>query len=393
MSVIRGAAQKVRRVLVQTVRGFFADRGPDLAASLTFSTLLMAVPLAATFALLLATFFEQNDRAILDAVDFALPYQSRRLTQNLREFIASAQAVSGIGLVVLLATSLRLIFIVEDTVNHVWGAPKRRRLLQRTGVYTIGMFAGGMLLGVFVTGIEQLRRQVQISSLLGTVLVGRLAATLVVAAALTLVYRFTPNSPVSWRSAALAAAAVALLLRLIKYFFALYFKIFNEINIIYGSLSLVLLLLLSLFLFWEFVLLGVELTFVLDAGEAAPQAKAGAGRVERAVRLLLALSDGGDPARVEEMKKEIGAAGWENLTGELAGCGLIHIEGAALSLARDLSEIPLSRVVVAAAPRLFSVEPEQRDRVARVLRRLFRKVTADHQALLNVTLAELQGRR
>jgi membrane protein len=391
--VIRTVVSKIRRVLTQTLRGFFADRGADLAASLTFSTLLMAVPLAATFALLLATFFEQNDRAILDAINFALPYQSRRLTQNLREFIASAQAVSGIGLLVLLATSLRLIFIVEDTVNHVWGAPRRKRMVQRMGVYTIGMFAGGMLLGVFVTGIEQLRRQIQIENVLGTVLFSRLAAALAVAAALTLVYRFTPNAPVSWRSAALAGTAVALLLRVIKYFFALYFKLFNAVNIIYGSLSLVLLLLLSLFLFWEFVLLGVEMTFVLDAGEASPQTRAGAGRVERAVRLLLALSDGADPARVEEMKKEVGAAGWESLTGELAACGLVRAEGAKLSLAVDLAEIPLSRVVVAAAPRLFAVEPEQRDRVARQLRRLFGKVTAEHEALLDVSLAEIQGRR
>ncbi len=393
MNAVRSAVAKIRRVLTQTLRGFFADRGQDLAASLTFSTLLMAVPLVATFALLLATFFEQNDRAILDAIDFALPYQSRRLTQNLNDFIASAQAVSGVGLLVLLATSLRLIFIVEDTVNHVWGAPKRKKLLQRMAVYTIGMFAGGLLLGVFVTGIEQLRRQIQIANVLGTVLFGRLAAILVVSGVLTLVYRFTPNAPVSWKSAALAGTAVALLLRIIKYFFALYFKMFNDINIIYGSLSLVLLLLLSLFLFWEFVLLGVELTFVLDAGEAAPQARAGAGRVERAVRLLLALAEGGDPARIDEMKKEIGPSGWENLTGELAACGLVYVEGARISLALDLTEISLSRVVAAAAPRLFAVEPEQRDRVARQLRRLFRKVTAEHQSLFDISLAELQGRR
>src|SRR6185369_8601645 len=112
----RAALSRARRVLVQTVKGFYADRGDDLAASLTFSTLVMAVPFAATFAILVATFFQQNDRAILDMINFALPYQSARISANLREFIESARAISGIGIVALLATSLRLIFIIESAV-------------------------------------------------------------------------------------------------------------------------------------------------------------------------------------------------------------------------------------------------------------------------------------
>jgi len=246
----RGGLRRVRRVLVQTLKGFYADRGDDLAASLTFSTLVMAVPLVATLAMLLATFFRQNDRAILDAINFALPYQSARITSNLREFIDSAKAVSGVGLVALLATSLRLIFIIENTVNHVWGAPKRKRLLARVATYTMGLFIGALLIGELLTGLAELRKRAVFESLFTSAVLDRFFATLVVAAALTLLYKFIPNAPVSWPSAAMAAAIVALLLRVIKVGFALYFKLFPTINIIYGSLSLVLLLLIALFVFW-----------------------------------------------------------------------------------------------------------------------------------------------
>jgi membrane protein len=387
-------ARKARRVAVQTVKGFFGDRGPDLAASLTFSTLLMAVPLAATFAILLATFFRENDLAILDAVNMALPYQSARITANLREFIESAKTVSGVGVAVLVATSLRLIFIIEDTVNHVWGAPKRRRLIARMVVYTVGLFAGALLLGVFISGLDQIRKQAALENILASAIFGRLFAALVVAAALTLIYRFLPNAPVSWTSAALAAVVVSLSLRIIKVGFALYFRLFHTINIIYGSLSLILLLLLSLFFFWELVLAGVELTFVLDAGTDASAVRAGEGRVESAVRLLIALSRHDWPVRMEELKRELGRIDLDTIARQLSEDRLVEESGGeGWAVVRPLEGISLAKVVNAVSPDLLSVAPDGHDRIARILRRLFRKQAAEQQLLLNVTLAEISSRR
>jgi len=392
----RAALSRARRVLVQTVKGFYADRGDDLAASLTFSTLVMAVPFAATFAILVATFFQQNDRAILDMINFALPYQSARISANLREFIESARAISGIGIVALLATSLRLIFIIESAVNHVWGAPKRKRLLARLATYTMGLFVGALLIGELVSGLSELRKLAGMETFLASAVVGRFFASLVVAAALALLYRFMPNARVSWTSAALAAAIVALLLRVIKLGFALYFRIFHTVNVIYGSLSLVLLLLLSLFLFWELVLAGVELTFVLDAGRGATLAREGEGRAELAVRLLLRLAASGLPQRPTELQESLGRplAEIESLAAALAGDELLSgTAEAGYALRPSLARIPLSRVVAAVSPDLLCVGPEGRDRVARILRRSFRKAIAEQEIVLNVTLGDIAGRR
>jgi len=390
----RGGLRRVRRVLVQTLKGFYADRGDDLAASLTFSTLVMAVPLVATLAMLLATFFRQNDRAILDAINFALPYQSARITSNLREFIDSAKAVSGVGLVALLATSLRLIFIIENTVNHVWGAPKRKRLLARVATYTMGLFIGALLIGELLTGLAELRKRAVFESLFTSAVLDRFFATLVVAAALTLLYKFIPNAPVSWPSAAMAAAIVALLLRVIKVGFALYFKLFPTINIIYGSLSLVLLLLIALFVFWELVLAGVELTFVLDAGRIATLAREGEGRAELAVRLLLRAAKA--PARLEELQHDLGRPSSEidALAEQLREDGLLGgARDEAFHVPVPIERIALSRVVTAVSPDLLCVGPEGADRVARMLRRSFRKLSAERDVVLNVTLGDVAGRR
>ena len=64
----KAAGWSLRRVFGETFRGFRADRGLDLAASLAFASLLTAIPLLVTFSLFLATFFQENDDQILAVV-------------------------------------------------------------------------------------------------------------------------------------------------------------------------------------------------------------------------------------------------------------------------------------------------------------------------------------
>jgi len=384
----------VRRVSVETVRGFSADRGVDLAASLAFSSLLMAVPLAATFSLLLATFFRENDRAILDAINAALPYQSVRVTANIRDFIDSARAVSGIGLVILIGTSVRLIFVIENTVNFVWGAPRRRRLLARVAVYTLGLFLGALLLGVLISGLEQLKKRELFGGVLTSALFGRVGPALIVLVSLVLFYRFLPNAPVSWGPAAIAAGFVTIALRIIRAGFALYLSFFNMINVVYGSLSLVLLVLVALFLFWELLLLGAELTYVLDADRGPEHARSAPGRIEIAVRLLVAIIREGGELRDEQIENRMGrpSSDVRPLADSLAADSLITRSRAGWALLAVPEKVPLSRIVSAVSPDLLAVDPKRNDPLGRVLRRLLRKVEKEQDTLLDMTLAQLAGR-
>ena len=106
-SILR-AGVALRNVVVETYNGFKADRGLDLAGSLAFATLLLAVPLLATFALLFAAFFQDNVNEIVDLANRILPFHAARLSVNLREFIQESLAISGIGLAVLIGSSIRM---------------------------------------------------------------------------------------------------------------------------------------------------------------------------------------------------------------------------------------------------------------------------------------------
>ena len=283
-----------RETISETLRGFRADRGADLASSLSFATLLTAVPLLATFSLFLAAFFRENVTGILDAVNAILPYHTARITENLRDFVSESTTISGIGLAILFFASLRLISTIERIVNAVWGAPKRHGIFPRIALYTVVLFALSLLVGAIVFGVQEIRR-----SPTGSIMGGTVAAFLPFAtelAALTLLYRFLPNARVSWKAAGIGGLTGSLLLEVQRWLFGLYVQTLSRVNLITGSLTFILLTLVSVFLVWVVILLGVELTHVLQTHASRRRSIGGirAGRGENAVRMLLRLAAGSE---------------------------------------------------------------------------------------------------
>jgi membrane protein len=383
-----------RNVIVETYHGFRADRGVDLAASLSFSTLLTAVPLLATFALFLATFFKQNVTTIFDLVNVVLPYHTAQFTENLRDFIAQSTTISGIGLAVLLVTSLRLLFIVEGIVNTVWGAPRRRNLFNRIALYTLVLFVFALLVGSIALGVRFLKRFAMANDVLSAPATDFLFPLAVEFASLTLLYKFLPNARVRWICAAPAAGAVAVALEILRFLFGLYVKGLFQMNLITGSLTLVLLTLLSIYFVWVLILLGVEFAHVLQTQAAGRRTVGGprAGQAENAVRMLLRLSEGGThPLRELYEAQESPSAETERLLECMKKKGLIEGSVAlGYSLARPARKITVAQVVDAVSPDLYTITPEEEDKVVEVLTPLFERMQAERRALLGTTIADLK---
>lgn len=381
-------------VASETFRGFRADRGLDLAGSLAFTTILTAVPLLATFSLFLVTFFRENDDQILSIVNTLLPYQTAHLTQSMRDFIAESTAISGVGLLLLVVASVRLVFVVEGIFNAVWGAPRRRMSLTRVVLYTFALVALGLVLGGIGLGLRSVRHAVHVDSGVKAALLGA-APFLLKAFLLTMLFRYLPNARVRLGSAAVAGATVALALELLRLAFGVYVETLLRMNLITGSLGFVFLVILSLYLAWALILLGVELTHVLQthvaraAGRLAPR-----GRSERAVRMLLRMSSSA-PALLAEIEPEPDAPSAETLAilEDLQKAGLVEGKPeTGFRLARPGRKITVAQIVEALAPDLYLVNRQQEDRVALVLEPLFFRLDSERRTLLNATLAELRRR-
>ena len=381
------AVVTLKEVVVETFRGFNADRGIDLAGSLAFTTLLTAVPLLATFSLFIAAFFQEKDTQILDVINQILPYHTARITQNLRDFVSESMAISTIGLIFLIVSSVRLIFIIEATFNAVWGAPKRRAWFSRMAIYTFVLIVLALLMGAIASGVGGL----------GSFAAFPTFPFLVEFAALTLLYRFLPNAHVHWTSAAIAGAVTAGLLELLRTIFGRYVETLSRMNLITGSLTLLMLTLVSVFFVWVLILLGVELTHVLQT--KLRRRKRGilpgavkAGRAENAIRMLVRLAGGG-PVRFRDLYKdqEASSVEAEKILDCLRENGLVHGSNAqGYELSIPPGDITVARVVEAISPNLYAITPDEEDKVCKVLQPLFDRMDAERRALLGATIADLR---
>jgi membrane protein len=385
----------LRGVPAETFRGFRADRGFDLAGSLAFTSILTAVPLLASLSLFLVTFFRENDDQILSIVNAVLPYQTARLTANMRDFIAESSTISGVGLVLLIIASVRLVFVVEGVFNAVWGAPRRRTRIRRMVLYTFVLIALGLVLGGISWGLRAMRRSSSSDSFANSAAFAAAAPFVLKAFFLTLLYRYLPNARVRLGPAAVAGATTALGLELLRFGFVIYVEALKRMNLITGSLAFILFAVLSLYFAWALILLGVELTYVLQtriSGSATPFKRE--GRAEKAIRMMLSMSTA-EQAPLAELETNPDASPVETLAilEQLAKAKLIEGDPAGgYKLARSAREISVSRIVEALSPELYRVNPHNRDRVATVLEPLFDRIHAERRALLSTTLAELRER-
>ena len=382
----------LKETAAETWRGFRADRGADLASSLAFATLVTAVPMLATFSLVLAAFFRENVTGILDVVNAVLPYHTTRVTESLRDFVSESMAISGIGLVILVLATLRLISTVERIVNAVWGAPTRRDVLSRIALYLVMLFALALLVGGFGLGIRMLRQ-----SPAGTILSGGAAASFfpfaMEIAALTLLYRFLPNARVSWTWAAISGVTAGVLLEALRAVFGFYVSGLSRINLITGSITFVLLTLVSIFLVWVVILIGVELTHVLQTHAAKRRSIGGirAGRAENAVRMLLRLATGGGHS-LETLyhEQEATSEEAEKILDCLNESGIVTRQGSkGFALAVAPEKLTIAEIVEAITPNLYAISPEEQDRVVKVLEPLFERLEAERRSLLSATLSDL----
>jgi DNA-binding IscR family transcriptional regulator len=187
---------------------------------------------------------------------------------------------------------------------------------------------------------------------------------------------------------------VAVLLELLRKLFGLYVNALSRMNLITGSLSLVMLVLFSVYFVWVLILLGVELTHVLQDKVYRGRRISGqkAGRAENAIRMLLCLASGGShPFRTLYTEQEASSVEAEEILRHLRENGLIRGDRArGFVLANRPDEITVARVVEAISPDLYTITPNEGDQVVKVLAPLFERLDADRRALLGATLADLR---
>ena len=261
--------QKSLSILVVSFNRFIKDACSISASALTFYSILSFIPLMALAFAIAAGFGarEALEREFMtqlgDNQEFAgqmLGYVTKAIDH------AKGGIITGVGIVILLWSVIKVLNSTEMTMNRIWGVRKGRSLRRMFTDYFSIIFIAPILmilvssLNVFMTASGWQENFPLISSFL-TVLI-KLLPYLLVWMLFIFLYMFMPATPVKFKHAFVAAMIAGTVYQIIQWFYLRFQIGMSSYSAIYGTLAALPLLLVWLQLSWSVVLWGTELCYI-----------------------------------------------------------------------------------------------------------------------------------
>lgn len=244
----------------------------QVAASLTFTTVLGVVPLLAVILSLFTAFPLFADfRVALEnflASNLMPPAVSANIMGYLNEFAAQASGLTAIGSLALIITSIMLIRTIDDAFNNIWQVEHQRPMRQRILVYWAIISLGPILTGasLWASSIVAQQSLYYIGNLHGGItFILSSAPLLLTGLGFTALFMGVPNCRVYWKDALLGGFSTAIVLELMRFGFAFYLVRFPSYTVIYGAFATLPIFLLWMYMSWLGVLFGATLAATLPA--------------------------------------------------------------------------------------------------------------------------------
>ncbi|HZX28929.1 MAG TPA: YihY family inner membrane protein [Telluria sp.] len=271
VDIVRGLTLSETRDLFRFARRRLTEeRLPQVAGSLTFTTVLALVPLLTIVFAIFTTFpVFVTFRKALEAyfVQSLMPKTiANTIVANLTLFASKAKGLSVLGAVALLITSTAMMGMIERAFNQIWRVRAPRPLSQRLLIYWSLVTLGPILIGLSLTMTSQLFGKTsdlyETIPFLGAFLYTT-ASVLLTTGAFTLLYMAVPNRFVNWRDAMWGGIVAALAFEIAKRLFAIFIKQFPTYAIIYGALAALPIFLVWVYMSWLITLVGAVLAAAL----------------------------------------------------------------------------------------------------------------------------------
>lgn len=299
---LRGRIYLLLRILTLTWQGLRRNKIPIQAAALTFYSLIGIGPLIALGIMISGFVIDQSPtdesgrpteniaiEAISNAIAFAAPQLALdvdsdgdeageegapglapEMTELINNFIAAAQSgtVGVVGSLMLFVIGIQVLSSIESSFNTLWGAERGRKLGERIVVYwtfiSLGAVLGVAALSLItLPRIEAFMDQLPFGSeaMVVAQFFSPIIAFLLIAALLALFFRFIPNTQVEWKPAFTGAVLVVILLHLYNLLSFLYVQRVVDTRSLYGSVGIIVVFMLGLYVFWLLILLGGQVTY------------------------------------------------------------------------------------------------------------------------------------
>ena len=287
---------------------FWKDHNFSAAASLSYTTLLAVVPLAAIGFSILAA-FPVFDRIRTDLLSFILeiflPQNVEAVRGQFDLFLRNTRELTAVGTVALAVTAVILLDTVDTWFNRIWRQPEVRPLVQRMTMYWAVLTVTPLLAGGSIAISTYLFAQANLGVVEGSWVQNtavRWLPPLLLFVSFAVAYMVIPYRKVRLGYAALGAVVALLLYDGLKWGFSLYFRAFPSYETLYGALSYIPLLLIWMYLVWCAVLFGAQTAAALPEWLAlqrhgAPGESRATRRLGQAMVILHGLYRAGETGR------------------------------------------------------------------------------------------------
>jgi len=253
------------------VRRFFDDRCPQVAASLTYTTLLALVPLI-TVAVTLFAAFPVFTNLMAQVKIFMLTnlvpeIAGKIITVYMVQFSEKAAKLSMIGAAFLVVTSLLLMQTIDRAFNTIWRVRQQRRILYRFLLYWAALTVGPLLLGASLS-ITYYLVTLSLGYVKHVPFIGettlRLMPTLLMALAFSLLYVAVPNRHVPFKHALTGGIVAGVAFELMKRSLAWYITSFPTYKLVYGAFAAFPIFLLWVYMSWLTILAGAVIAAAMS---------------------------------------------------------------------------------------------------------------------------------
>lgn len=263
------------------IKRFEADRCREQSGALTYTTLFAVVPMLTVFLVIISSISAlEPARQQLQQLIYSnfLPKTTIAFDKALNAFTSKSSNLTVIGILFLFVTTVLMLTSIETVFNRIWRVRETRGGIVGFMRYWTIISLGPILLGsAFVISSTIASMNLLSSNFVGYDVDGAYVFGLISFALTVLgffiLYWTIPNRPVPARAAMIAALFSSTVFVLLKNLFGFVMANFTSYEIIYGAFAAVPIFLLWIFLSWNIVLLGVEISYAITAFNAHKESK------------------------------------------------------------------------------------------------------------------------
>ena len=277
---MKSGTHQFAQYFIYVLRRVWDDRLSQIAASLTFTTLLSLVPLLAIAFSIAAAFpalgdFNSMIRDFIGANLLPGTPASKVILGYMQRFSEEATQLTALGSATLAIAALLLLDTIGSAFDLIWRADLVVR--HRSWARTLLLYAAILVVGPIVFSLSLSATSYLVGASMGITtgmplaaqFVLKLSTVMVTVGGFCLLYLSLPNARVNTRHALIGGVTAGAMFEIMGRLFAIYIADFQNYTMVYGAFSVVPIFLLWIYFSWLVVLFGALISATLHVYRGA----------------------------------------------------------------------------------------------------------------------------